>query len=228
MDFARYSPIVLQGCVIGIWLSEWLLQCHKIWVESNGAKPQLRSLQTNISPVILSWWRHRMETFSALLPCEDNPPLTDAWSSQRPVTRSFDVFFDLRLNQQLSKHSRRRWLRRHRAHYDVTVIVTYPHRHCSPEHADDTCPPRCRFWRNHTLRSCACPPSPRGLCAGGSDAVMSVDAGGPFRARTRHTFGQTRICTPTTDGRNCRSFKCSIQQEHSKSYSTYHCFMTQL
>ena len=29
--------------------------------------------------------------------------------SQRTVTRSFDVFFDLRLNKRLSKHSRRRW-----------------------------------------------------------------------------------------------------------------------
>ena len=41
------------------------------------------------------------------------------FSSHRPVTRSFDVFFDLRLNRQLSKQSRRRWLGRHRAHYDV-------------------------------------------------------------------------------------------------------------
>ena len=29
--------------------------------------------------------------------------------SQRPVTRSFDVFFGLRLNKRLSKQSRRRW-----------------------------------------------------------------------------------------------------------------------
>ena len=29
--------------------------------------------------------------------------------SQRQVTRSFDVFFDLRPNKRLSKHSRRRW-----------------------------------------------------------------------------------------------------------------------
>ena len=29
--------------------------------------------------------------------------------SQRPVTRSFDVFFDPRMNKRLSKQSRRRW-----------------------------------------------------------------------------------------------------------------------
>ena len=30
--------------------------------------------------------------------------------SPRPVTRSFDIFFDLRLNKQLSKQPRRRWI----------------------------------------------------------------------------------------------------------------------
>ena len=41
--------------------------------------------------------------------------------SQRPVTRNFDVFFDLCLNKLLSKQSGGGDLRRHRAHYDVTV-----------------------------------------------------------------------------------------------------------
>ena len=34
---------------------------------------------------------------------------TGEFPSHRPVTRSFDVFFDLRLNKRLSKQSRRRW-----------------------------------------------------------------------------------------------------------------------
>ena len=51
-----------------------------------------------------------METFSALLAlCEGNSPVTGEFLSQRPVTRSFDVFFVLRLNKRLSKPSRRRW-----------------------------------------------------------------------------------------------------------------------
>ena len=41
---------------------------------------------------------------------------------QRKVTRSFDIFLDLRLNKRFSKHSRPGVLRRHRAHYDVTVM----------------------------------------------------------------------------------------------------------
>ena len=52
------------------------------------------------------WWRHQMETFSALLAiCAGNSPVPGEFPTQRPVTRSFDVFFDLRLNKRLSKQS---------------------------------------------------------------------------------------------------------------------------
>ena len=56
-----------------------------------------------------AWWLHQMETFSALLAlCAGNSPVTGEFPTQRPVTRSFDVFFDLRLNKLLSKRSKRR------------------------------------------------------------------------------------------------------------------------
>ena len=46
-----------------------------------------------------------METFSALLAiCAGNSPVPGEFPAQRPVTRSFDVFFDLRPNKLLSKH----------------------------------------------------------------------------------------------------------------------------
>ena len=46
----------------------------------------------------ISWWRHQMKTFSALLAlCAGNSPVTGEFPSQRPVTRSFDVSFDMRL-----------------------------------------------------------------------------------------------------------------------------------
>ena len=52
----------------------------------------------------LSWWRHQMETFSALLAfCAGNSPVTGEFSAQRPVTLNFDVFFELCLNKRLSK-----------------------------------------------------------------------------------------------------------------------------
>ena len=53
-----------------------------------------------------TWWCHQMETFSTLLAlCVGNSPITGEFPSQRPVTWSFDVFFALRLNKQLSKET---------------------------------------------------------------------------------------------------------------------------
>ena len=40
-----------------------------------------------------------METFSASLAiCAGNSPVTGEFPAQKPVTRSFDIFFDLRPN----------------------------------------------------------------------------------------------------------------------------------
>ena len=64
-----------------------------------------------------------METFSVLLAiCAENSPVPGEFPAQRPVTRSFDVFFDLRLNKRLSKQSRGWWFGNYRAHYEVTVM----------------------------------------------------------------------------------------------------------
>ena len=86
----------------------------------------------------MTWWRHQMETFSALLAiCAGNSPVPGEFPTQRPVTRSFDVFFDLRLNKRLRKQPRGWWfetppcpLWRHRNgrywspwSHDVTIIT---------------------------------------------------------------------------------------------------------
>ena len=48
--------------------------------------------------MVMTWWRHRMETFSALLAlCAGNSPVTGEFPSQRPVAWSFYTSFDLRL-----------------------------------------------------------------------------------------------------------------------------------
>ena len=48
----------------------------------------------------------QMETFSALLAiCAGNSPVPGEFPTQRPVTRSFDIFFDLRQNKRLRKQS---------------------------------------------------------------------------------------------------------------------------
>ena len=74
-----------------------------------------------------SWWRHQMETFSALLAiCAGNLPVPGEFPAQRPVTRSFVVFFDLRLNKRLRKKVNNRKAgdsKCHRVHYDVNVMI---------------------------------------------------------------------------------------------------------
>ena len=68
------------------------------WIDS--------SLRFTYPDWMRTWWRHQMETFSALLAiCAGNSPVPGELLAQRPVTRSFDVFFDLRLNKRLSKQS---------------------------------------------------------------------------------------------------------------------------
>ena len=64
-----------------------------------------------------------METVSALLSlCAGNSPVTGEFHSRRPVTRRFDVFFDVRPNKRLSKQSRRRW-------FDAPLCSLW--RHCN-------------------------------------------------------------------------------------------------
>ena len=77
---------------------------HSIPVRSTSSytETKLPSIWRNFHP----WWRHQIERFSALLAlCAGNSPVAGEFSAQRPVTRSFGVFFDLRLNKWLSKQS---------------------------------------------------------------------------------------------------------------------------
>ena len=65
-----------------------------------------------------------MEWFSVLLAiCAGNSPVTGEFPAQRPVTRSFDVFTSMCswINRWLNNDEAGD-LRRHRAHYDVTVM----------------------------------------------------------------------------------------------------------
>ena len=72
-------------------------------------------------------YRHQMETFSALLPlCAGNSPVTGEFPTQRPVTRSFDVFLICsRIN-----NGEAGGLRHQCAHYVVSVILLFLF--CSP------------------------------------------------------------------------------------------------
>ena len=102
---------------------------------------------------IATWWRHQMETFSALLVlCAGNSPVTGEFPAQRPVMRSIDVFFDLSLNKRLSKQPRRRW-------FETPPTPTpppppTPHPPPTPTHPPPPPPtPTPPLWRFKTLRS---------------------------------------------------------------------------
>ena len=73
-----------------------------------------------------TWWRHQLETFSALLAlCAGNSLVTAGFPSQRAAVRSFDIFFDQRLNDCWVNDRDVGDLGSHRAHYDVTVISNW-------------------------------------------------------------------------------------------------------
>ena len=64
-----------------------------------------------------------MKTFSALLAiCAGNSPVTGEFPTQRPVMWSFDVFFDLGLNNSWVNNHEAGDLRCHHAHYDIIVM----------------------------------------------------------------------------------------------------------
>ena len=70
-----------------------------------------------------AWWRHQKEAFSALLAiCAGNSPVPGEFPTQRPVTRSFDVYYDLCPNKRWVNKREAGDLRHNRAHYDVIVM----------------------------------------------------------------------------------------------------------
>ena len=87
-------------------------------------------ISLHASCIARPWWRHQMETFSALLAiCAGNSPVPGEFPAQRPVTRSFDVFFDLRLNKRLSKQPWGWW-------FETPAWSLWRHRNAFRQHSD--------------------------------------------------------------------------------------------
>ena len=86
-----------------------------------------------------------METFSALLAIwAGNSPVTGEFPAQRPVTWSFDVFFDLRLNKPLSKQSWGWW-------FDTPTRSLW--RHCN----ETVCEHLCDQYIDRYVQCLCCP-----------------------------------------------------------------------
>ena len=150
----KISAMSLPGCVNTLWQWQsdlyfednifnfisnfrWNLKwqscfgCNALRARQNGAP--FKMIYSNkfscmeFKCICESWWRHQMETFSALLAiCAGNSPVPGELPAQRPVTRSFDIFFDLPLNKRLSKQSWGWWFETLSRTFDVTVM--FPHR----------------------------------------------------------------------------------------------------
>ena len=122
-ELPSQKPMTRSFDVFCAWINGWInnrdagdLRCHYTHYDVTvmySADVERHICNLFVSVCLLMgepWWRHQMETFSALLAlCEGNSPVTSEFPSQRPVMRSFDVFFDLCLSKQLSKQSRRWW-----------------------------------------------------------------------------------------------------------------------
>ena len=80
----------------------------------------------------LQWWWlvHKMTAsngniFRVTGPLWGNSPVTGEFPVQRPGMRSFDAVFDLHLNKGWVNNREAGDLRRHRAHYDVIVMIKH-------------------------------------------------------------------------------------------------------
>ena len=125
-----------QGCFIATWIDVLDGMYQTNWKQhQQQTKKYNRSAESAIYPIryaqclvlwyVLLWldcqllciyaiqwhddvikWKHFPRYWTL---CEEFISVTSEFPAQRPVTRSFDVFFDLRLNKRLSKQSRCWW-----------------------------------------------------------------------------------------------------------------------
>ena len=99
----RNTLVVAKHADVGLQDELGCTMLHKA-VQKKQPQNQADIIQVRLCTHSSPWWRHQMETFSAYLAlCVGNSPVPVNYPHKGPVTRSFDDFFDLRLNKRLSK-----------------------------------------------------------------------------------------------------------------------------
>ena len=136
---------ISKTALLAIWIHQWPVDpLHRVSIAKSASLSWPHHDDITSRHQYLPC-RHQMETFSALLAFyTGNSRVPGEFPAQRPVTRSFGVFFDLRLNKRLSKqswgwwfetlsrplwhHRNECWLRAHAfpAVYRLTHIHTHP------------------------------------------------------------------------------------------------------
>ena len=106
-QYDRKVRLKVQYCIIVILTKICIICTNHVYLKF---RTRFLAILVNMIYDVFSywwpWWRHQMETFSPLLViCVGNSPVSGEFPAQRPLTRSFDVFFDLCPNKRLSKQS---------------------------------------------------------------------------------------------------------------------------
>ena len=113
------------------WHLSHITPVHPLWFYGTNFMENLRSWQHDYYIIYVTWWRIQMETFSGLLAiCVGNSSVNGEFPLQRPVTRSFDVFFDPRLNKRLNKQLWGWWFETPSCYLCVAVVYGNKHRRC--------------------------------------------------------------------------------------------------
>ena len=95
----EFDPRLVYNVSFYLWVSE--IPSARAQLYARFRDKELGEINPTVKPT-----SGLVKTFSALLAlCVENSPISDEFPSQRPVTRHFGVFFDLRLNKRLSKKS---------------------------------------------------------------------------------------------------------------------------
>ena len=85
------------------YIDRFVQDCSKSHCVSNGVVTARSHRHGDDHDDVIRW------KYALLALCEGNSPVTGEFPTQRPVTRSFDVFFELCLTKRLSKQPRGWW-----------------------------------------------------------------------------------------------------------------------
>ena len=101
------AHICITYFITELWNNSFSLMILSFQINNRQfASTTLRSVKPALWFNTCPWWRHQMEDIFRVTGhlCGEFTGTGD-FPAQRPMTRSFDGFFDLRLHKRLSKHS---------------------------------------------------------------------------------------------------------------------------
>ena len=113
-------------CTTELWNNSFNLIILSFQISNRQlASTTLRSVKPALWFNTCPWWRHQMEIFSALLAILCGELIgTGEFPAQRPMTRSFMFSLICACINGWVKNREAGDLRRHRAHYDVIVMLS--------------------------------------------------------------------------------------------------------